>query len=176
MWNKIKRWYRIATNWLSKPVDVKPLPGIPGSFDVARPNDPLWLRVAFSEVGQEEIIGRKHNKRIVEYHSQTTLKATTDEVYWCASFVCWVLHTAGLTSTRSAAARSFLNWGDKINTPKRGCVVIFKRPPSPTSGHVGFYLSEDQKDIYVLGGNQDNKVNVKKYSKNNLLGYRWPKE
>ena len=49
-------------------------------------------------------------------------------------------------------------------------------------GHVGFYLSETESEIKVLGGNQQDavtqvfQVSEKFYPKANLLGYRLPKE
>jgi hypothetical protein len=47
--------------------------------------------IATQELGVAEIYGDVHNKRILEYHQATRLKATTDEVAWCASFVNWCL-------------------------------------------------------------------------------------
>ena len=62
--------------------------------------------------------------------------------------------------------------------PVRGCIVIFKRvcPNGNPNvcGHVGFYMGETPTRITLLGGNQDDEVNVKNYSKENLLGYRLP--
>lgn len=130
-----------------------------------------WLRIAETELNQSEIVGSKHNPRIVEYHSATTLKAKDDETAWCASFVCWVLEKAGYKSTDSAWARDYLNYGQKCD-PQYGCVVVFSRGSS--SGHVGFYVKSEGDYIHVLGGNQSNQVNVSKYPKSRVLGYRWP--
>lgn len=171
--NWLKKIYRIILAHYDDSPATYPLPESP--VDRMLPSDPHWLIKAFEEVGVKEIPGSKHEKRIIEYHSVTSLKATTDEVPWCASFVCWVLEKSNITSTRSAAARSFLNWGIKTG-PTRGCVVVFARPPNPSSGHVGFYLYQTDTHIVCLGGNQSNEVRVSRYSKNNLLAYRWPKE
>ena len=140
----------------------------------AKPN-PAWYVLAMSEIGVVETYGSKHTPRILEYHKATSLKATTDEVAWCASFVSWCLEKAGVPSTRSAAARSYLKWGKPLTIPRRGCVVVFKRGNSSWQGHVGFFVEEttDGK-IVVLGGNQSNSVRTSRYSKKDLLGYRWP--
>lgn len=135
---------------------------------------PKWMFIAEHEIGVTEIFGKEHNQQIINYHQTTTLKATTDEVPWCASYVCWCLEQAGIMSTKSAAARSYINWGKELQNPVYGCVVIFSRGNSPTSGHVGFFIDEEGDFISVLGGNQSNMVKISKYNKDKLLGYRWP--
>lgn len=130
-----------------------------------------WMDVAEAEKGVSEISGSKHNPRIVEYHQAAALKAKDDETAWCASFVCWVLEKSGFKSTDSAWARDYLNYGKKCD-PQYGCIVVFSR--GSNSGHVGFYVKSDADYIYVLGGNQSNQVNVSKYPKSRVLGYRWP--
>lgn len=134
-----------------------------------------WMAIALQELGVSEIPGTDHNARIIEYHQATSLRATDDETPWCSSFVNWCMGRAGYPRTDSAAARSWLQWGKRIDTPVYGCVVIFSRPPSPSSGHVAFYLGQRSGRIEVLGGNQGNKVSVATYPANRLLGYRMPR-
>lgn len=137
---------------------------------------PLWYQIAFREMesGVEEIAGATDNPRIVEYHQATSLRATDDETPWCSSFVNWCMMKAGEERTNSAAARSWLNWGAELQTPRLGVVAVFKRTSSPTAGHVGFYQGEQNDRILLLGGNQSNQVNVAPQRKEKLLGYRWP--
>jgi uncharacterized protein (TIGR02594 family) len=124
------------------------------------------------EIGTTEIIGAEHNQRILEYHKATSLKATSDEVPWCSSFVNWALINSGLSGTYNAMARSFLNWGKVLDIPTIGCVVVLSRG-KPPSGHVGFYLGRNGGGyIYVLGGNQNNMVRISVYSEKDVLGYR----
>lgn len=134
----------------------------------------LWFDIAKVEIGQKEVTGPKHNQRILEYHSATSLKATTDEIPWCSSFVTWCLESAGIKSTKNAWARSYLNWGKKIEKPIPGCVTVFKR--GTDSGHVAFFVKDNGSTITVLGGNQSNKVCYADYKKSDLLGYRLPDE
>lgn len=134
--------------------------------------DPQVLEMAFSLLGESEIPGSKHNPRIIEMHSYTTLKAKTDEVPWCSSFVNFCMESSGVKGTGSAAARSWMNWGIKTDSPKRGDIVVIKRGSSSWQGHVFFYLKEDDKYIYGLGGNQNNMVSIDKFPKSKLLGYR----
>ena len=136
-------------------------------------NDPPWLGVAFGELGTKEVRGAKHNPRVLEYLQSCELLSKSlqrkDETPWCAAFVNWCMEQAGLEGTNSAWARDWLHWGQERSEPSRGCVVVFSRGPG---GHVGFYLDENETHIQVLGGNQNNEVNILYYSKRRLLGYR----
>ena len=136
------------------------------------PPIPQWLHLALDEIGQCEIPGAVNNPRIELYHSCTAGGASPDEVPWCASFVCWCLEQTGRTSPRSKRAAEWLEWGVSTS-PRAGTVVVFPR----TGGHhVGFVLDASIGMVYVLGGNQDNRVGVRGYSRFAALAYRWPVE
>ena len=136
--------------------------------------DPSWLLVATEELGQKEIMGVKHNQRILKYHDATELNADSDETPWCSSFVNWCFKQVGIQGTRSALARSWLEWGMSIDNPTRGSVVVLRRGRNPWSGHVGFFIKEDEDRIWLLGGNQSNAVTITDYSLDDVLGYREP--
>lgn len=137
---------------------------------------PPWMKIALAEKRVDEKTGERSHPRIIEYHQVTTLKATSDEVPWCASFVCWALEKAGVPSTKSSAARSYLKYGHSIERPVPGCIVVLSRGTNPTQGHVGFWLSEDDEHVFVYGGNQSNMVCVEAYNKGLVLDYRMPDE
>jgi uncharacterized protein (TIGR02594 family) len=137
-------------------------------------NIPKWLEIASHELGVSEIVGLDHNKRILQYHSETSLKATSDEIPWCSSFVNWVMKQSMIKGTYSAAARSWLNWGYESASLVNGCIVVLKRGNDEKSGHVGFLVGHDESFVHILGGNQSNKVCVQKYARHDVLGYRWP--
>lgn len=135
--------------------------------------DPRWLKKARSYLGQKEIEGRQHNPQILKWWTLIRAGFTDDETPWCAGFVGGVLESVGITSSRSAAARSYLNWGSKLNKPVLGCITVFSRGTS--NGHVAFYVGEDAAgNPRVLGGNQGNAVSIATYQKERVLGYRWP--
>lgn len=135
---------------------------------------PKWMEVAEKELGEHEVAGSAANPRITEYHQQTSLKATSDEVPWCSSFVNWVMIQAGFRGTYSAAARSWESWGIPLKEPKFGCVVVLKRG-SGGQGHVGFYVGEGPDHVKVLGGNQGDQVSIANFNKDKVIAYRWPK-
>lgn len=138
-----------------------------------------WFDIAMQELnkGIVEYPGSPANPRIVEYLRSTSLSsamAATDETPWCSGFVNFCVEQAGFAGTDSAMARSWLNWGRETQKPVVGCIVIFKRD-EPPSGHVAFYVSENENNIKVLGGNQGNRVSINDYKKDRLLGFRVPR-
>ncbi len=134
------------------------------------------LKIAFNELGTEEIVGDKHNPQILKYASDTKISGiTTDEIAWCSTFVNWVAWKAGLQHSGKANARSWLNIGTKVTVPEPGDVVVFWREsPQSWKGHVGFFMgfSMDKKRVYTLGGNQGNRVSVSAYRIENVLSYQ----
>lgn len=141
---------------------------------IASSSETPWIPIALQEFGQAERTGSE-NPRIVEYHRSVDSSVSTDEVPWCASFVGWVLTKAGHAGTRSRLARSYLSWG-RSTPPRFGAVVVLSRGSSSTQGHVGFLVasSDDHSTIYVLGGNQGDRVSVAPFAASSVLGYRWP--
>ena len=134
-----------------------------------------WVDRAIMEIGQLEIRGRKHNPRILDYHAETSLRAKTDEIYWCASFICWCLELEGIPSTRSARARDYLRWGVPIEEPIPGCIVVFWRGSrNGSSGHVAIFDHTEGNKVVCLGGNQSDQVCLSKYELDQVLGYRMP--
>lgn len=134
------------------------------------------LKIAFAELGTEEIVGSNHNPRVLKYASDTNITGiTTDEIAWCSTFVNWVAKQAGLQYTGKANARSWLNAGVKVTEPEPGDIVVFWREsPESWKGHVGIFLgfSSDKKRVYCLGGNQGNRVSVSAYRANTVLSYQ----
>ncbi|AIX13063.1 baseplate hub subunit and tail lysozyme [Erwinia phage phiEa2809] len=134
-----------------------------------------WMEIASGEIGTKEYAGKfNNNPRIIEYHKTTSLAASQDEVSWCAAFVGWCLIKAGYTATRSALARSYVNWGSTLAAPRFGAVVVFRRGNNPTFGHVGFVQRFDANYIYCLGGNQSDSVKISRFPRSSVLSYRWP--
>lgn len=132
-----------------------------------------FLQAALMEMNVREVKGKNHNPRILQYHKATSLKASADEVPWCASYMNFIIEEkCGVKGTNSAAARSFETWGKELQFPNPGCVVVLSRGSNPAYGHVGFYLYESNDKIYIVGGNQNNSVSIEGYKKSRLVSYR----
>ena len=136
---------------------------------------PAWLTHAWAELGQREVAGEADNLRIVQLYKDIGLSGTThDEVAWCAAFVGSCLERSGYASTRSLMARSYLEFGEPLETARLGAVVVLSRGADPALGHVGFWVGEQQDSLLLLGGNQADAVSVEAFDKSRLVGMRWP--
>ncbi len=135
---------------------------------------PGWMFHAWGELGVAEVAGlRRNNPRIMEYHATTGNSDKNDELPWCSSFANWCMMKAGIVGTLRAGARTWSHWGHELRIPRPGCVVVFKRLDS-THGHVAFFVRSTSQHIFVLGGNQDNRVCVKAREWADVINFRWP--
>ncbi len=138
-------------------------------------DQPPWLAEAWAEFGQREIAGSGNNARITAFMKElghATL--ARDSVPWCAAFVGASLERAGIASTRSLMARSYLKWGVELSEPRVGSVAVLTRGSDAAAGHVGFVLGEAGGRLFLLGGNQSDQVSVAPFARSRLLGFRWP--
>ena len=138
---------------------------------------PAWMAEAWRRLGTREVRGRRHNRTVLDFFRDAGRRdITRDEVPWCAAFVGACLSRSGETGTGSLLARSYLKWGEALESPRLGAVVILSRGRNPSSGHVGFWVGETAGQHLLLGGNQSNAVTVSAFSKERVLGFRWPGE
>lgn len=137
---------------------------------------PYWLTHAMAYLGVKEIKGELHETQILTWWKRIKQKFVDDETPWCAAFVGGILEICCIKSTRSALARSYSNWGEELKEPVVGAIVVFWRgSPQGWSGHVGFVVGRDQDyNLMVLGGNQNDEVNIKPFAVDRVLSYRWP--
>lgn len=134
---------------------------------------PDYMTIAEAEIGTAEVPGAKANPRIVEYHKATTLRAGSDETPWCSSFVNWAMKEAGYPTTRSAAARSWARYG-KAGPLEYGSIIVVSRGTNPALGHVGFVHRVQGAYVWILGGNQGNRVSIARYPLSRLVATRLP--
>lgn len=131
------------------------------------------------EKNWHEVAGPKSNPLITQVYKSVdgldNLELNDDEIPWCSCFVNWCIQQAGGRGTRSAMARSWLNWGNS-SKGNVGDIVVLTRGNSKTQGHVGFLVKKGLVSIEVLGGNQTNNVTVQKFARTRVLGYRTSKD
>jgi uncharacterized protein (TIGR02594 family) len=137
--------------------------------------DAAWMVIARGEIGTAQYPIGQSNPRITEYHEGTNIRGYDDKASWCSSFINWCLGQTGFSGTGSALARSWLDWGKKLDSPVHGCIaVLYRDDPTSWKGHVGFYLRHDEAHVYLLGGNQLEQVREHFYPVESVLSYRWP--
>ncbi|MET3135464.1 uncharacterized protein (TIGR02594 family) [Oxalobacteraceae bacterium GrIS 1.11] len=97
-----------------------------------------------------EIEEKYNNKDILKYFRSTGLAddaARNDRNSWCSSYINWCMEQAGFHGTGSAAAASWLNWGEKIDEPRYGAITVTTRGINPVKYHVGFFLGIGHKNV-----------------------------
>jgi uncharacterized protein (TIGR02594 family) len=148
--------------------------GLDASPAVVVAGDPPWLTIARGYLGMREIVGPKHEAKVVSLWKKAQVPGVNDdETPWCAAYVSAVLEEAGIVSKRTGWARGYLKWGQKLGAAAVGAIVVFER--GPNAGHVGFVVGRDARgNLMVLGGNQGNAVTIASFPKSRVLGYRWP--
>lgn len=176
-WSQVQIGKRIG--WMASQY-LEPIGSPLAPLDVAE--EYSWMPIALREIGVRENLAPDQScARVVEYLRTTTLdeaQASNDATPWCSGFVNWCLEHAGVAGTRSAAARSWLDWGRPLVKPRRGVITVLSRG---AGGHVGFYIGRGtlsfggQPSVDLLGGNQNNEVCIASFDPDRVLGYRVPR-
>lgn len=139
---------------------------------------PPWYIRAMAEIGVREIVGGKHNPRVVGYwkSGKVQLEVNDDETPWCAAFVCAMLEESGIRSPRTPRARGFHGgtWVQPCDHRIGSIVVLASPSRGSASGHVGFLAGVGEKRIRVLGGNQGNEVSIAPFDSSLVIGTFWP--
>jgi uncharacterized protein (TIGR02594 family) len=131
--------------------------------------------IARSYIGTTEGPGPADNPIIMEMYASVGHDwVEHDSVAWCAAFVGHCLERAGIRSTRKLTARSYLDWGVpvEVSDAQQGDIGVIPRGSSNWQGHVFLIDRIEGQWVWGLGGNQDDAVNVKRYSVSKLLGVR----
>ena len=137
------------------------------------PRIAMYLK-ASEFIGLTEMPGEQHNPQILEFFQDIGHNwVQTDETAWCSAFVNYIALKCGCERSFKLDARSWLGVGEEIIEPELGDLVIFWREhPNSWKGHVGEFSGMDEKNIFCLGGNQSNRVNVSSYPRTRVLGFR----
>lgn len=93
---------------------------------------------------------------------------------WCADFMNFVIRRAGAKGTHSRAARSFLQFGKKLDGPRVGAIAIMYRAGA-NNGHVGVVRGTDgQGNPIVVSGNHGPVVTQSTYPRAKVMAYVMP--
>lgn len=142
---------------------------------------PRILVEALKTYGTAEKPGPGSNPSILAWAKATGLAKVykNDATAWCGLWMAYVALQAGWDGAPNGNAlwaRNWLAWGNTASLDKHGRqepmlgdVLVFSRG---SGGHVGIYVGEDDKCFHVLGGNQSNKVTIKRIARSRLLGAR----
>lgn len=129
-------------------------------------------------VGTKELPGPANSPKIMGWGNALGARIlgiayTADSVPWCGLFAAWCMHKAGHAPPKIAIrAKAWATWGREVKSPIVGAVAVFDRQGG---GHVGFVAgSYPNGDLAILGGNQGDAVNVRRFPRDRLMTLRWP--
>lgn len=155
--------------------------GAPSVGTIGKATATPWMDIAKKQVGVNE---KDHPNLIQEYHSVGGKIRAGGGTPWCASFVGWCLTKAGLKGTGSAAAASYVKFGQplKVSSPiPYGAIMVIR---FGTGNHVAFCESDQGSKVTMLGGNQSSKktgdqrnggeVTLSTISKSNVVAVVYP--
>ena len=140
-------------------------------------NTTSWLRAAQQELGVREAPGKTNNPTIIQYGREAGIDWFADDsIAWCAVFVNAMLVRTGYPSTKSALARSFIEYGTPLSKPVPGAIVVFPRGSNPLYGHVGIVESVGNGTVTLINGNISDEVRRSTFRTSTILpnGIRWP--
>lgn len=132
-----------------------------------------WFDLALSKKGFIE--GEARTKAFLKSDGKTL--GDPSRLPWCGDFVETCI-SLSLPREKLPAnpylARNWLTFGIGC-APTLGAIAVFWRGSrNGTSGHVGFVAGKGDGALYILGGNQSNRVSIAPLDTARLLGTRWP--
>lgn len=133
---------------------------------------------ALKHYGLSEIIGSPSNERILAMVKAMGYPFKSEEIPWCGTFLAYCCHAAGVTYPDMAyRAQNWMNWGREVPVEEvqiGDVVILWRDSPTSGSGHVALFMSfmEGRRQIYLLGGNQSNQVNISPFLADRVFGYR----
>lgn len=114
-------------------------------------------------------------------HLRTYMRIDPVRYEWCAAFINAVLERNNIPGSGSVhrnplLARGFLSWGQEVDTPIKGDIVVLKRSDQGWTGHVAFFYDKtliNGKEYYILlGGNQGDKVSLEAFPIKDVISIR----
>lgn len=119
------------------------------------------------------------NPRVEQYLDHGASKSNKDSglddsIPWCAGFIAFCLESVGMQSSDSLMARSYEKWGksSKIDPLPGDIVTFYRNGLSSGQGHVAFLVKFTPQWVWCLGGNQNDEVNVTRYSTDRMTDIR----
>lgn len=132
------------------------------------------LKLATDFLKLQETPGADTNPLINDMFKALGYAKNNELTAWCSAFVGWILKKSGHKYLATLRARDWLAYPGttkKLDELKQGdIVVIWRVSETGNLGHVGFYIDQDKENIYILGGNQSDEVNISPFKKMRFLG------
>ena len=129
---------------------------------------------ALQDLGTKEIPGPSNNPKVMQFLTFLDPKIKEESASWCSAALNYWAKECNLPLSGSLAARSWLKVGKKTTTPTRGndIVILWRESPQSWKGHVGIYFHHNKDEVWILGGNQSDEVNITRFPISRVLEFR----
>lgn len=126
------------------------------------------------DYGMSEVSGTASNPDIIAMGKDLGFDIADDsETAWCSLAMNYYAKKCGYEYTGKLDARSWLKMPIVVLKPSLGdVVVLWRESPDSWKGHVGLFIRWDAKNIWMLGGNQGNSLNISTYPRERVIGFR----
>ena len=127
-----------------------------------------------SRYGLKEVDGANSNPEILAMFKELGYHVTDDSTTaWCSAALSYYAKKNGYEYHKELNARGWLKMPVVILKPRVGdIVVLWRDSPQSWKGHVGLFVSWNEKYVFVLGGNQGNTLSIAAYPRERILGFR----
>ena len=134
---------------------------------------PEMMAHAMDLFNVSEVPGAENNPQIMKMFAAIDQDwVQGDETSWCSAFINYLAKENGYDYSGSLTARSWLPIGRRASIPNPGDIaVLWRESPDSWKGHVGFFIRDDGMNVWILGGNQSNKVCIKPYPRERVINY-----
>ena len=136
---------------------------------------PKHMQFAQQAIGVREIPGKASNPTVEAYFADAGFPGLKDDVPWCAGFVAAMLKRGGMKNEVEPKMRlwaaSYARCGSALKAPVWGCIGVKTRQGG---GHVGFVVAANKEFVWLLGGNQGDKVSVARFPRSAFTAFRLP--
>lgn len=163
-------------------VGPKTLAALFPSTDTPAPSkglQPPWFELLLSKKGLHE--GKDNSELRKFLKSDGATLGDPSKLPWCGDAVETVIAITLPQEVLPGNPYLARNWGKfgQKTPPRLGAVASFWRgKPNGTSGHVGLVaghgIEKGKKVLYILGGNQSDRISVAPLGTDRLLATRWP--
>lgn len=137
---------------------------------------PAWFEEGRRRMGLHE---RTDKKALAAWlASDGHFLGDPSQLPWCGDFVETCVRTALPAEPipdNPYLARNWMRFGVEAPMTLGAVAVFWRGSRHGTAGHVGFVAGYRPGYLYVLGGNQSDRITIAPLAENRLLGCRWPK-
>jgi len=137
---------------------------------------PVWLTRAKSYIGTQEATGSEDNPVILNWAKQAggeiAREYQHDEIPWASLYIVAMVCETNFEYPDTLWALDFAKYGQGLEGPAFGAIAVMKRS---VGAHVIFVVGRDKAgNLMGIGGNQSDAVNIRPFSPDHVVAYRWP--